>query len=57
MTDVPDGLIYQNGSFDIWNEDWKNKPVSEWTIQDNACFEFQAMCQYHDDNMEENGEG
>lgn len=33
----------------LHNEDWKDKPFDQWTMQDNAAWEFQEMCRLHDE--------
>lgn len=37
---------------ELMSGDWKTKPYAEWTMQDNAAFEFQEMCRLHDEMLD-----
>lgn len=35
-----------------YNQDYKDKPVEEWTMWDSACYDYDKMCEAHDTWME-----
>ena len=35
-----------------YNQDYKDKPVEEWTMWDSACHDYDQMCETHDTWME-----
>lgn len=35
-----------------YNQDYKNKPIEEWTMWDSACHDYDKMCEHHDTWME-----
>lgn len=33
---------------DYWDKSWENKAKEDWTMWDQACYDFQMMVQEHD---------
>lgn len=42
-------MDYQNLEY---NQQYKDKPVEEWTMWDSACHDYDKMCEAHDAWME-----
>lgn len=35
-----------------FNQEYKNKPIEQWTMWDSACYDYDKLCEEHDTWME-----